>query len=267
MPDRKGYNFDGCSPGILMNRASVKDGKVVFEGGASYEILVLAQINSMTPELLTKIESLVKQGATVIGHPALQSPGLANYPACDNEVKAISEKMWGGFEIPEQETEINYGKGKILWGGNYSKPDGDELYPNYQTTSKYLSSIGVQPDFSADGTVRYIHKKMPGTDLYFVSNRTGEQTNLTCEFRVEKGEPELWNPLNGEIRALPEFTVKEGIISVPLQFEAYEAYAIVFNHHSQSTSLKGKKNFYPKSQVATLDGAWNVAFDPPMGRS
>lgn len=55
MPDRKAYNFDGCSPRILMNRASVKDGKVVFEGGASYEVIVLPQINSMTPELISKL--------------------------------------------------------------------------------------------------------------------------------------------------------------------------------------------------------------------
>ena len=32
MPDRKGYNFDGCSPRILMNRAKVKEGKIVYDG-------------------------------------------------------------------------------------------------------------------------------------------------------------------------------------------------------------------------------------------
>ncbi|MCP4311339.1 MAG: glycosyl hydrolase [Bacteroidetes bacterium] len=265
MPDRKGYNFDGCSPRILMNRASVKDGKVVFEGGASYEILVLPQINSMTPELLEKIESLILQGATVIGHPALQSPGLANYPACDGEVKALSEKMWDGFEIPSQETEIVYGKGKILWGGDYSKTDGDEIYPNYQTTASYLRSIGVHPDFTADGTVRYIHKKMPGTDLYFISNRTNAKTEVNCEFRAGRGVPELWNPMNGEIRALPEYTIKEGIVSIPLLFDEYEAYAIVFSDRKQASADKGDKNFYPQKTVSTIDGSWDVAFDPAWG--
>jgi len=265
MPDRKGYNFDGCSPRILINRASVLDGKVVFEGGASYEILVLPQINSMTPELLAKIESLVEEGATVIGHPAQQSPGLANYPACDDEVKALSEKMWGGFEIPSEKTEITYGEGKILWGGDYSLPDGDELYPNYQTTAGYLSSIGVHPDFAADGTVRYIHKKMAGTDLYFVSNRTNEKTEVNCEFRAGRGVPELWNPMNGEIRALPEYSVKEGVLSIPLQFEKYESYAIVFSDTKQAPAGEGEKNFYPKKTVSGIDGSWDVAFDPSWG--
>ncbi len=266
MPDRKGYNFDGCSPRILMNRASVKDGKVVFEGGASYEILVLPQISSMTPELLTKIESLVKQGATIIGNPPLQSPSLNNFPNSDNEVRALSMKMWGSLEIPEQETEIKYGKGKILWGGAYSQTDGDELYPNYSTTAKYLNSIGVQPNFTADGTVRYIHKKMPDVDLYFVSNRTNNQTKVTCTFRINDAYPELWDPMTGEIRSLPEFTVNNnGTISIPLQFEAHEAYAIVFSNRAQKKAIKGKKNFYPKKQVQTIDGSWEVAFDPSWG--
>ncbi len=265
MPDRKGYNFDGCSPRILRERAQVENGKVVFEGGASYEILVLPQISSMTPELLAKIESLVQQGATIIGHPALQSPGLTNYPDCDADVKALSEKMWGSLKIPVQETEVAYGKGKILWGGAYSKPDGDELYTNYETTAKYLNSIGVKPDFKADGTVRYIHKKMPGTDLYFVSNRTNAKTKVDCEFRVRDAYPELWNPMTGAIRALPEYKVKDGTISIPLQFEEYEAYAIVFNNATKGKAKAGEKNFYSKKEVQTIDGSWEVAFDPNWG--
>lgn len=265
MPDRKGYNFDGCSPRILISRAGVKDGKVVFEGGASYEILVLPQISSMTPELLAKIESLVKQGATVVGNPALQSPGLGNYPACDDDVKQLCKKMWGGLNVPEQKTEVTYGKGKILWGGDYSKTDGEELYPNYQTTANYLNGIGIKPDFSADGTVRSIHKKMPGLDLYFVSNRANAQTKVDCEFRVNNAVPELWNPMTGEIRSLPDFEINDGVTSILLQFEAYEAYAIVFSPKKQISAEKGEQNFYEKKKVQTLDGSWDVAFDPNWG--
>ncbi len=265
MPDRKGYNFDGCSPRILMERARVKDNKIVFDGGASYHLLVLPKVRSMTPELISKIESLVKQGATIIGNPVDRSPGLANFPACDQEVKTISKKLWSGFEIPQKESEIIYGKGTILWGGAYSNPDGEELYPNYQSTASYLKSNGIQPDFNSDGTVRYIHRKMSNRDLYFVSNRTGKQISVDCEFRVKGRYPELWNPLNGEIRALPEYTETDGIISIPLQFEAYEGYIIVFDEKNRIGTEQGNQNFYPKSKVATLEGTWDVAFDSKWG--
>ena len=91
------------------------------------------------------------------------------------------------------------------------------------------------------------------------------QTTVNCEFRVRGGYPELWNPMNGEIRALPEYTATDGIISIPLQFDAYESYFIVFDGDNQNQAEKAEKNFYPKSKVFTLEGAWDVAFDPKWG--
>ncbi len=53
LPDRKGYNFDGCSPGQLYN-AYVKNNKVTFPGGASYHLLVLPAFETMTPGFIKK---------------------------------------------------------------------------------------------------------------------------------------------------------------------------------------------------------------------
>jgi len=39
IPDRRGYKFDGCSPGQLYD-ATVKNNRIVFPGGASYRLLV-----------------------------------------------------------------------------------------------------------------------------------------------------------------------------------------------------------------------------------
>ena len=135
-----------------------------------------------------------------------------------------------------------------------------------------MSSIGIKPDYTTkvpagkrEGTVRYIHKKIPETDLYFVSNRTSKPINVTGEFRIAEGYPELWNPMNGAIRSLPEYTVKDGIMSIPLHFEAYEAYAIVITPTKQNNIKGGDKNFYAKQTVATIEGSWEVAFDPNWG--
>ncbi|MHC4177393.1 MAG: glycosyl hydrolase, partial [Planctomycetota bacterium] len=51
LADKKGYGFDGCSPNILMARAEVKDGRIVFPGGTSYRLLVLPRFETMTPRL------------------------------------------------------------------------------------------------------------------------------------------------------------------------------------------------------------------------
>lgn len=41
LPDKKGYNFDGCDPGTLLDKAFVRDGKICFPGGMQYSILAL----------------------------------------------------------------------------------------------------------------------------------------------------------------------------------------------------------------------------------
>ena len=93
-PDRRGYNFDGCSPETLIARASVADGDIVFPDGMRYRLLVLPQVETMTPRLMKKVVELVEAGATVIGMPPKASPGLSDYPHCDAEVGQMAAKIW-----------------------------------------------------------------------------------------------------------------------------------------------------------------------------
>ena len=113
IPDRKGYNFDGCSPQMLAE-ASVKNNKIVFPGGSSYHILVMPIQKTMTPHVLAKIEELIRAGANVIDIPPLKSPSLVNYPQCDVNVKKTAEKIWDTTLPPKEITVQKCGKGKIL---------------------------------------------------------------------------------------------------------------------------------------------------------
>ena len=191
-PDKKGYGFDGCSPGILMARAKVKDGLITFPGGTSYRLMVLPQVETMTPALLAKIRDLVKTGATIVGPPPLKSPSLSGYPACDDEMKAIASDLWGGLNAPKSLTKRSYGKGVVHWGGEpVASPP---LYPSYDVTSSLLREMGVKEDFTATGPVRYGHRRTDDRDIYFVANRTNNPLKVDCRFRVGKGRPQLWDP-------------------------------------------------------------------------
>jgi len=129
LPDRRGYNFDGCPPGTLLT-AAVNDGAFVLPSGATYRILVLPAFDTMTPALLSKIKELVEAGATVVGSPPRKSPSLSGYPACDEQVLAMASELWGSLQTPEQVEERRTGKGRILWGGNLTLPDMDKPAPS-----------------------------------------------------------------------------------------------------------------------------------------
>jgi hypothetical protein len=263
LADKKGYGFDGCSPNILMDRAVVENGLIIFPGGTSYRLLVLPKIETMTPRLLRKIAELVYAGATVVGLPPQKSPSLSNYPACDAEVKSQALNLWGSSEMPGSATKRSYGKGCIHWGGEWSSGNTN-LYPSYNLTASLLKSMGVAEDFSSTGSVRYGHRRTADRDIYFIANRSGDSVQVDCRFRVGQGEPQLWNPVTGERRALPQFKQENGLTTIPLTFAAFQSYFVIFDAQSKTTAT-GTNNFPPLAKVQELTGAWEIAFDPKWG--
>lgn len=262
LPDRKGYNFDGCSPGQLY-KARVESGMIMFPGGASYRLLVLPAVKTMTPALLQKIKSLVADGATVVGSAPLKSPGLSGYPACDVQVSTMAKMIWDSLSEPAIQTEHAYGKGKVIWGGELSRQIND-LYPEYELTAKILQSMNVEQDFKANGQLRYTHRTTGNEDIYFVSNRTAEPVSTLASFRSITGAPQLWDAITGEIKNLPEYTVKGQLTSVPLKLSAYESFFIVFAKNDPLV-LMAHENFVATTVLKTLTGPWQVTFDPKWG--
>jgi len=262
LADKKGYGFDGCSPNILMKRAKVRKGKIEFPGGTSYSIMVMPSFETMTPKLLAKIESLVKSGAAVIGSPPVKSPSLENYPDCDSEVKKLAKKIWGTLEKPKEITKRKYGRGTIYFGG----PKPKELYPEYDSTASVLKQMDVSEDFTSTGPVRYSHRTTKQQEIYFVSNKSAESIQADCTFRVGKGKPQLWDPVTGQSRTLPQYKTKKGLTTIPLEFAPYESYFVIFPRKNPWSWAKAPKvNFPATTSVATLEGAWEVSFDPKWG--
>jgi hypothetical protein len=267
IPDRRGYNFDGCSPNMLIDNASVIDNQIVFKSGATYKLLVLPAFETMTPELLTKIETLVKDGAVVVGTPPEKSPSLVNYPDCDSIVFEKSGNMWGNHNIPNVITERSFGKGKIYWGGELSQYADKDIYPQYDVTAKLLKQMGVVEDFVSDNLLRYTHRKTDHLDIYFVSNKTDQIFTAKCLFNIAEGVPELWDPVTGETRRLPEFSLENGKTVISLKVDTYQSFFIVFDREGKAVLQKSSdlKNFPEMAVLKDIDGDWDVSFDPKWG--
>jgi hypothetical protein len=263
VPDKKGYGFDACSPRILMERAQVRDGQIVFSGGSSYRLMVLPRGDTMTPQLLAKIRDLIEAGATVMGNPPVKSPSLSDYPACDAKLQTLAETLWGGLEAPREITQRRYRKGNIYWGGSLSK----ELYPDYNSTASVLKKTGIREDFMATGPVRYGHRHTDEREIYFVSSTSAEPLQAECTFRVGKGQPQLWNPVTGVIQNLPQYTHANGMTTIPMSFAPRESFFVIFPSKSPSTAIAqaSRVNFPQASVAAKLEGAWEVSFDAKWG--
>jgi len=275
LPDKRGFSFDGCSPLYLIKNASVEKGRIVFPGGASYSIMVLPKVQTMTPELVAKIGSLVTAGATIIGNPPVKSPSLVNYPECDKQVATLTANIWGTSEVPEKLTEHESGSGKVWWGKellpvnspNHSDADSLNLYPDYQISTNLLTLAGVDADFTSSGNIRYTHRSLADRNVYFISNRTGFSLSDTCIFRDGTTNAELWNPVTGEINSIDCFKKSNGSMSVHVRLDPFQSFFIVFYHKQKpiSTGSDHSEILSEKETLFSLEGPWNLAFDTTWG--
>lgn len=97
----RGYAYDSFNPDVLQ-QATVRNGRIVLPGGASYKILVLPVGQQLLPATFAKIEALKKAGAVIVQGPytkaSFQPLGL------EKDVEAPAGIAWThrkgeGFDI------------------------------------------------------------------------------------------------------------------------------------------------------------------------
>jgi hypothetical protein len=209
---RRGYDYDECGAEVVLNRMSVKDGRITLPDGMSYRLLVLPQTGRMTPPLLRKIKELAQAGATIVGPPPQKSPSLSGYPECDSEIRALATQIWGEGDA-SQTAERRLGSGRVF---------------GQREPEKVLGDMGIAPDFTSSEPLRYIHRRAEGTDIYFVANRTPRSISTTGSFRVAGKVPELWWPDTGKLEQAAVFQEGDGRTGVGLTLGPSGSVFVIF---------------------------------------
>ncbi|WP_415909558.1 glycosyl hydrolase [Oleiharenicola sp. Vm1] len=255
----RGFDYDVCNAEVLLERVTVRDGRIVLPDGMSYRLLVLPDDARMPVEIAAKIRALVAAGATVVGPRPERDPGLRNFPACDAEVRRLAAEVWGGCDGRAVKAHA-FGRGRVFWG---------------ETLRDILRADGVGPDFepapAEGGTLDFIHRRTDEADIYFVANLQPRAVALDCAFRVRGGAPEIWDPVTGEARAVRSFRVTDTQTILPLEFAAHQSFFVVFPKSPvprvtvPETRGGLRANFPAFTPAAELTGAWTVKFDPRWG--
>jgi hypothetical protein len=192
----KGYDYDSCDTGVILNRLTVKNGNLVLPNGASYRALLLRDTNKtskMTPALLKKVKELADAGATILGKKPDGSPSLTGYPQCDEEVRKLAADIWESHKIVP----------------------GERL-------PEVLASLKVQPDFQSMDPATpllFIHRRIGGNELYFVSNQADSAQETDALFRVSGKAPEFWHADTGKIEKVAAYSEEEGRTRIHLRLD------------------------------------------------
>ena len=238
-----GYDYDFINADVIINDMTVKNGRLTLPSGVSYSLLALPPLTTMRPELLEKIEQLVKNGGNVLGAPPVQSPSLQGYPHCDEKVRDIAARLWN----KNDESFINqYGKGKIF----FNVP-----------VNEVLATIGTTEAVHLDKGLPILWKQrdLPnGRKIYFLTNQSDTVVDFRASFRTATGfVPEWWNPVNGEIHPLTKYSVENNYTVVHIRLEAAESGFVVFR---DKKSLNNKNTNEKKLFTLTIPNSWNIDF-------
>lgn len=242
----KGYQFDYINAEVIERDLYVKDGLLTLPHGTQYRMLVLPELKTMRPELLKKIASLLNDGAVILGPAPERSPSGKDYGKADQQVKDLADSLWKGLD-GKQTQAIQRGKGWLLYGMNMQEA---------------LEKIGCVPDCQIPETspVLYAHRQAEGKDIYFLSNQSDQEIEVTPEFRIKGKQPEWWDATTGKIRRLPAFEFTENGTQVPLRLAPFESAFIVFRQTGKA-SAEGIDANCPRPETwMALDKDWNVTF-------
>ena len=243
----KGYSYDYINAEVILNRLSVKDGDFVLPDGMTYKLLVLPNIKTIRPEVLAKIEELVKDGGTVLGPKPEKSPSLQNYPECDQKVQAIASNLWPD-NYSDSKLINTLEKGLLL--------DGTSIQEALD-----LINVPVDVDMQAEVPVLWTHRTMAGMEIYFLTNQSDKKVTFTPSFRVNEMMPQAWNAVSGEIRKLNEFSIEKGRTVVPVSLNAEESIFIVFTKKVNEINDPGYQENFPEAKtLMTLNNEWTVDF-------
>lgn len=243
-------NFDNVNTDVLLNRIESKDGVMVLPEGTQYSILVLKNVEKISLPTLKKIHALAKAGIPIYGEKPQMLAGYKNTKADLEEFATIAKEL--GQLIS---TDLD-------WQAVLTK---NKLAPDLKITDR--------PE------IPYAHRKTAQEDIYFFFNPDSTAQTFEVDFRIENKIPELWNPMDGSITKLAQFSTEDQITKASIKLKANESIFVIFRETAavaptllvkQSELVQDKLDFALNEHnelVANVSQNGNYEVQLPQGKT
>jgi hypothetical protein len=222
-------------------------GRIGLANGASYAVLAVAG-SAIEPEALQKLVQLARDGAAVwLRTVPRQATGWKDCAESDQSIARCLKEL--GADQPAGVHAV--GKGKVVIG---EMPVKD-----------LLARFGLAPAFaytSDDGQpcLDFNQRQDGDAEIYFIANWKEAAHRVECVFRVAGKQPELWNPVTGEIAPCAAYACKDGVTRLTLQLPPNGSMFVVFHKPGAGGAEKIIEEKLLAAQEVT--GPWHIQFSP-----
>ena len=209
-------------------------------GAIPYSVLVIPPTTRIPLQTYRKIEAFAASNGKVIAMDSLPSlaPGLMDQNDSP-EIATISDRLF--------------------------KADGHRGI--FTASTAELADVlhsALPPDVQAAGQTAglgFLHRKLPGQDVYFVANTANRPIDGTIQFRSTRKFIDAWDPDSGSLLQATQAG------QIPLLLAPYESRIFVLHDKSDIESASWSQLLPPAPQVvdeplADLSIGWTIHFGP-----
>ncbi|MEO8405654.1 MAG: glycosyl hydrolase [Chitinophagaceae bacterium] len=241
-----GYAYDSFNPDAL-TLATVKNGRIVLPGGASYAMLVIPGKNPLQPDssamsiaVAKKLAKLVNDGATILlNNQYDHTTGLKDQ---NDSVKIILDKLFSS---------------KTKKGRMIALPYTDSTF----------DKLGLPKDIeikNQDHSIAWTHRVLPDADIYFISNQKDTTQAFNISLRTAYKRPHIWYPASGYYNMLRFTKIENGRTVIDFSLPANGSAFIVFKKGKEQDDVYGLFDG-PSPKTIRFSSSWKVQFDKKYG--
>lgn len=233
VPD--GYNYDFANPTVLRSGIKVENRTLVAPSGARYRVLWLDRnCEVMSLDILKKIKEFADAGVIICGKEPKSCAGLK---ADDRAFASIVDDIWHsrrknvfakGLEDCLRRSGI-----QPDFRATVTSPVAEPVVRHSSPTIKATGGSAGHFDKLSDqenaveapanapdsyGDFKYVHRTLPdSTQIYWVRNFSGKDSNVELSFRDGGKFAAIFNPENGDVTdANVKFGNGRSTVSLPL---------------------------------------------------
>jgi alpha-L-rhamnosidase/F5/8 type C domain len=264
----RGYAYDSFNPDVLRT-ATVKDGNVVFESGATYKILVIPGNMKMNPNYhymsyttVKKIFELIIAGANVI---------VADMPLYQNGLQQVSKSAFNSAvdEIWKNNFhEINNNHHPVLM----KVMDKGNLFKAPFNADNF-KLVGIEPDLYVTEAnpnskpvtyakkVAYNHRQTNKKDIYFVSNQEAKERNFWFSFRVTNKIPQVYDAVANKLTDINNWSSEGGRTGFTYKIAPNQSLFFLFEKETPKTQFNNGNNWSNFKTIQDISKTWQAKFD------
>jgi hypothetical protein len=222
-------DFTFLHPQALLERCVIQGRKLVLNNAVNreeYSVLIVPGGSVLSVESARKIKAFYDAGGTVIATKMLARQAVEK--GRDAEVRQIMDEIFG---VPADGPVLrrNTAGGRAYFLASYTPASLEAVMREAVPVPDVAFAEPQWPVIIGNnyaGSLTYIHKVKDGREIYYFANSSDQavDTKVTLRGNIKV---QVWDPMNGKIRAVDQTHVKnvagQDLTTVPLKLDAVTA--------------------------------------------